>query len=691
MSKLFLDMHKFKKLSSDAKTTTFEHADGHKITVAHTKLSPKMKAEMEAIPLHKAEGGDIEDKSSIEKKKLDFAYSAAQKPDSGYNAKDVQKAAQVSNRAADFAARAEKQKGRKMAEGGFVGHPCRNESCKSYGHVHPNCQCYADGGQISNECKCCSVDPRMMADGGNVAESTQDSPDQIAQDASAQASPGEQPQVAPEQNATPVLPHPNDYAKIYDQIYATQKVNNPGQPDQMARDTALDTATSTKKSDEIKSETAQFNKEQAATQQANHSAAENQRRAAIGLPPLPSDAQLENQESAHQDASGPANEPNQAVNNPQDSFMGNMQKAYQMQNQGIDMGAKAAGDLGTAKAGIQDQQAAAEKDNLENMQTAQHKAISEHENLMNDVKNGYIDPNRYIGSMGTGQKVATGIGMLLSGFGSGLSGQSNLAMDFLNKQIDRDVQAQSTNLAQKNNLLAHNIQLLNSVQDGYRLTSAQMNSMYAHKIDEAASKSMSPQAKAAAMEAKGKLLGQSAMFLGQIGQPGQGNSMDNYLNTMRIVNPERAKEIESRYVPGMGLASVPLSEDARKTLTGKQQLTDASKDMYDWASQHSGSMHPSDIAIGKVKAANLQNMYRGAMNGGVYKKGEQEFIDNIVDSDPTKFFNNVRVLPKLREVMNQNAISTNGLKRSYGFSGPSGNASTAAPSGFQPKSFTPRK
>jgi hypothetical protein len=53
-----------------------------------------------------------------------------------------------------------------------------------------------------------------------------------------------------------------------------------------------------------------------------------------------------------------------------------------------------------------------------------------------------IDPQRMLHNMNTGGKILTGIGMILSGMGSGTTGQPNLAMGVLNKAIDADIDAQ---------------------------------------------------------------------------------------------------------------------------------------------------------------------------------------------------------------------------------------------------------
>lgn len=53
-----LDLSRFKKVSSDKKTTTLRHAKGHEIRVAHSGLTPKMREHLERLPM--AEGGEVE-------------------------------------------------------------------------------------------------------------------------------------------------------------------------------------------------------------------------------------------------------------------------------------------------------------------------------------------------------------------------------------------------------------------------------------------------------------------------------------------------------------------------------------------------------------------------------------------------------------------------------------------------------
>lgn len=301
--------------------------------------------------------------------------------------------------------------------------------------------------------------------------------------------------------------------------------------------------------------------------------------------------------------------------------------------------------------------------NLTNMMT-------EVETLRKAIKKGQINPNNYMGSLSTGGKIATAIGLALGGIGGG----TNQALEFVNRQIDRDIDAQKAELGKKETLLSSLSRLYGDQVTGEHMTRAILNDQALAHVQEAEAKAASPLAKTRAQQLgtqfkmqivpaiqKAALTQTLANSAGQNGEPS--NQM---LESLRILDPSRAKEMEARLVPGVGLASVPIPADDRRTLIAKQTLDTMANDFYNWAKKHSGSLNPADINIGKTKAAELQSLYRNSINGGVFKKGEQEFIDQIVDSDPTKFFNSVRVLPKLKEVIDSNNSQLNIMKKGFG-------------------------
>lgn len=52
-----LDLSRFKKVSSDKKTTTLRHAKGHEIKIAHSGLTPKMRESLDKLEPHEEVGG----------------------------------------------------------------------------------------------------------------------------------------------------------------------------------------------------------------------------------------------------------------------------------------------------------------------------------------------------------------------------------------------------------------------------------------------------------------------------------------------------------------------------------------------------------------------------------------------------------------------------------------------------------
>jgi hypothetical protein len=86
-----------------------------------------------------------------------------------------------------------------------------------------------------------------------------------------------------------------------------------------------------------------------------------------------------------------------------------------------------------------------------------------------DEEAASIDPNRYWNNKSTGQKLLAGLALALGGFGAGLTGGRNHALDIINKEIDADLNAQKldrdTFLAKKQQafkMLQHNLNVQNS-------------------------------------------------------------------------------------------------------------------------------------------------------------------------------------------------------------------------------------
>lgn len=78
MSKISLDLKKFKHIKSDDDTATLRHVDGHELTIAKKSLSPHFQQQLEAIS-NMAEGGKVPQKTpELDKDKAAAAQKGAQ-------------------------------------------------------------------------------------------------------------------------------------------------------------------------------------------------------------------------------------------------------------------------------------------------------------------------------------------------------------------------------------------------------------------------------------------------------------------------------------------------------------------------------------------------------------------------------------------------------------------------------------
>lgn len=197
-------------------------------------------------------------------------------------------------------------------------------------------------------------------------------------------------------------------------------------------------------------------------------------------------------------------------------YLTSMQKGIGAQQTGISGEAKAQGALGQEQAGIEHERQGKLQEATANYQEHYKKLDNERQSFMNDVQNGHIDPKRYIGSMDTGKKLQTAIGLILGGIGGGLTGQENPALKFLNAQIDRDIESQKSEMGKKENLLSMNMRQFGNLNEAMNMTRVQMLDMANSKISEAAAKAQDPMAKARAMQASGQLTQQAAPIMQQI-------------------------------------------------------------------------------------------------------------------------------------------------------------------------------
>lgn len=183
---------------------------------------------------------------------------------------------------------------------------------------------------------------------------------------------------------------------------------------------------------------------------------------------------------------------------------------------GIESEAGAQSALGQAQTKVLNQQVAAQQENQARFQHHFDELDNERQQFVNDIQNQHIDPNHYLGSMNTGQTIATALGLIMGGLGSGITGQPNAALQFLNNQIDRDIETQKAQLGQKETLLSANLRQFGNMRDASDMTRLMMNDMAATKLNLAAAQTTDKMAQARAQMASGQLLIGAAPQMSQI-------------------------------------------------------------------------------------------------------------------------------------------------------------------------------
>jgi len=347
-----------------------------------------------------------------------------------------------------------------------------------------------------------------------------------------------------------------------------------------------------------------------------------------------------------------------------------LQQGYEQQQLGLKQEAQALGQQGAQEAkAIEANQANIEK-GLQSFKDTSQKLNDDFNAISHDIQNGHISDDHYWANH---SKLATGLGLIIAGFNP--TNNPNAALEFLKNNIERDTQQQIAEMGQKNNLLGHLTQQLGQTKDAAAFINMVKAQQLSNQLQLAAAKSKDPLAKARLNEQAGQLTRQFyPEYLGmqmkqamiQASQlPDSGQRVPAMINSLRPFAPEVAKEMEGRYVPGIGLAQVPVSNEVRDELFKKQNLLTATENLRNWVKKNGGTLSPQKRAEGEAYALELQQLYRQGV-GGSTSEGEQKIIDRIISSKPGAILEQLTVDPKLKALNESMGTSLNILKKQYG-------------------------
>lgn len=181
--------------------------------------------------------------------------------------------------------------------------------------------------------------------------------------------------------------------------------------------------------------------------------------------------------------------------------------------------------------------------------------------LMKQYMDKQIDPNRLFHNASTGSKITAAIGLMLGGIGSGLTGKSNAAIDFMNTAIGHDIDAQKQDQSKAMNLWKMNREHMQDDMQASLATQNQYLSAVQAKVALGASKTQNADAHLRASQMVNQIEQQKIQNRRQLGvlqtaAAGGASSNPGAIVGSLIQNPEDQKSAFKELQENQGVESL---------------------------------------------------------------------------------------------------------------------------------------
>lgn len=320
------------------------------------------------------------------------------------------------------------------------------------------------------------------------------------------------------------------------------------------------------------------------------------------------------------------------------------QNPYDMYAAGVNQESRGQMALNKAVADQYDQSNRAMADIRMRFEQEQQDIKAKRDALAQEVATGKINPNQYWDNMDTASRVQTTIGILLSGLGAGLSRTNqNLALEMINKNIDRDIAAQKDNLGKKESLLSQYQRELGDSAAAEAAAKSHLLAVTQGQIAALSAKLGDPMIAGQAMQKIAALKAQQSQLDGKVAQGravqdllAQANKdpklLPQTIDAIEAVDPARAKDLRMRLVPGVGLA--PTHEGAKAVTdmrTVNQQINNGIQRLREISKMTGKSLSPSI----RAEVETIRNTMIGALRlpitgPGAMNEGERKLLERLV-------------------------------------------------------------
>lgn len=236
-----------------------------------------------------------------------------------------------------------------------------------------------------------------------------------------------------------------------------------------------------------------------------------------------------------------------------------------------------------------------------------------------------IDPEQYLSNMGIGSKILTGLGLVLSGIGSGLTGQPNMAISMLQNNLDRNIGAQKQSYINAYNQAQGHIALAQSAKE---------RAVVANAAQQAATITVNTGALTALQGLQTQISGESALqrynLLSKTLQDSYTSALTNYNSIFS--NAYQANDIRTLNALG-GVASTvadTLSPKGKEQGLARPQPTNRATE------QNKQGLYTSPTSIAPVQEQPQPSSQEPIFKGGSNSPVQQSFLDKLAEAGSKK-------------------------------------------------------
>jgi len=292
--------------------------------------------------------------------------------------------------------------------------------------------------------------------------------------------------------------------------------------------------------------------------------------------------------------------------------------------------------------------------------------------FMDAIEKGHVDPNRYIQNMSTGSKIASSLGLILGGIGSAITGQPNIASQQLQNAINQDIEAQKNDQSKNMNLWKMNMEAYGNRHAADLATQNQLLTIAEVKAKQAMATVPSAQAQAALSQTIGQLEIQksnNAWMQSRLtgGAPGTEKQHQGEIQAMKMLNPAYGKDMEEKYIPGVGVAQIKPSEKQKEDFISYKNLQDNLSKATHFQAVKAGIGTLPGTAL-NAEAQNIRNSMIVELNKiyGLNRLNEHEYNNFTSQVPDVGSFFQERSLSKLENLRQQLQTHESNLRKGLG-------------------------